>query len=278
MTVKNAANVTVRTLLNNVAVTGSSFAPNVCWYTGATISWDGRNNANAVVPAGNYTVQFHAVDANTNTSDTSIQTAVDNRSPGSLSSPAAGATLSGNTSFVYTPTSGFPTPDYLAVTCLGAGTQQANGTWTGSNDTNNCPGGSTDLDINVQYRDQFEASHSVEVPGPAVTISNPVVISRPFYDYDVAFTPNGDGNEDDLTQYYCLSRPANVTITVYNAAFTAVRTLESNVAHGSSTCSAINSPDARRCGTAATTAATSSATATSSSPSTPSTLTAETTM
>ena len=55
------------------------------------------------------------------------------------------------------------------------------------------------------------------------------------------FSPNGDGQEDTVTVAYCLAAPANVTVTVSDAADHVVRTVESGVSHtGFEGCDAAN--------------------------------------
>src|SRR5205807_1378326 len=52
-----------------------------------------------------------------------------------------------------------------------------------------------------------------------------VSISQP----SQSFSPNGDNQEDTLNVGYCLTRSANVTVTVKNSVGTLVRTIQSDV-------------------------------------------------
>ena len=51
------------------------------------------------------------------------------------------------------------------------------------------------------------------------------------------FSPNGDGQEDTATVYYCLAEAANVTITVADRTGDVIRTLEDGVSHSGGGCS-----------------------------------------
>ena len=53
-----------------------------------------------VVADGVYTVRLHAVGANGQTADASVQLGVDTRTPGSLTRPSPGDTLSGSAGWV----------------------------------------------------------------------------------------------------------------------------------------------------------------------------------
>ena len=78
------------------------------------------------------------------------------------------------------------------------------------------------------------------VPAQALTAraaENPVSVVLPSLQVPTAFSPNGDGQEDVLDVYYCLSRAANVDVVVRDSTDTAVRTLESGVSHqGGASC------------------------------------------
>src|SRR5262249_25890166 len=55
------------------------------------------------------------------------------------------------------------------------------------------------------------------------------------------FSPNGDGQDDSVDVYYCLSESANVTIDVTGSSSDVVRTLEDDVSHAGGTyCSGWN--------------------------------------
>ncbi len=233
--VKNAANVVVRTIEIDTSVNGVLFSPGFCYGSQATsVTWDGTNDANAVVPNGDYSIEIQATDAEQNTDTAVYETAVDTRVPGTITQPASGAHLSGVAPFVFTPTAGFGALDGVYVDCLGSGTVQGNGTWTGSGDTSACGPNVTSLTASVSYTDQFGSFHSWQSPGRSVTIA--LQATRPPNDVSQSFSPNADGQEDSVDVPYCLTDDATVTITVHNAAHTLVRTLEQNVAHDAQPC------------------------------------------
>jgi len=165
--VKNGSGTVVRTLSTATPLEGAYFSPDYCLYPGQSVTWDGRNTAGTIVANGNYTIALHAQDANDDTADVVYATAVDARSPGALTQPAAGAVLSGNASFVYTPTAGFDLTS-VDVGCLGSGTVQPNHTWTGTGDTTQCSVGTAPLSVTVGFTDQFGQSHSITRDGPSV--------------------------------------------------------------------------------------------------------------
>ena len=122
------------------------------------VSWDGTNTAGAIVANGAYSLAFHASGAS-GTGDATYDTAVDSRIPGVVTSPHPGNTLSGTTSFVFTPTSGFSSTNTItnvSVDCIGsADTPAGNGTFTASGDTSQCPEGSNTIAAHVSFTDAF---------------------------------------------------------------------------------------------------------------------------
>src|SRR5207249_2926595 len=74
----------------------------------------------------------------------------------------------------------------------------------------------------------FGEAHDWASPGFSVTVQNPVRLEMT-PDYGTrTFSPNADGQEDDVTAGYCLSRNATIDIVVKNASNTVVRHLESD--------------------------------------------------
>jgi flagellar hook assembly protein FlgD/PKD repeat protein len=236
--VKNSVNVVVRTLQSHVSISGTPFPTGNCLsFSGnaASVTWDGKNDANVALPIGNYSVQITATDPQLNTSTATYATAIDTRLPGTLTQPAAGAHLSGSASpFVFTPTAGFGPLDSVNVGCLGDGTLQADGTWTGHGDTTGCGPNLTTLSASVGYTDAFGSLHSWQ--SPAKTVSVAARVFRPANDVSRSFSPGTDGQEDSVTANYCLTDDATVTITVHDAAHTLVRTLATNDPQTAVTC------------------------------------------
>ena len=81
VTIKNSANVTVRTFTGSGVINNNSFP--------IAVTWDGRNTGGTFVPDGTYTVTASFQDAAGNSGSTSATVTVDNTSPtaGSLSNP-----------------------------------------------------------------------------------------------------------------------------------------------------------------------------------------------
>ena len=230
--VKNESGTIVRTLQSNTSVDGTFFATGGCGYGQQAVSWDGKNNADVVVPDGNYSIVVDARDSDGNTATAQYETAVDTRQPGTLTVPASGATLAGNASFMFTPTAGFDALSSVSVDCLGSGTLQGDGTWAGSGDSAYCDPNTTSMVAYVGYTDKFGTGHSWQSPPTPIAIG----VQLRSYSASRSFSPDGDGQEDSLTTTYCLSRDSAVTVTVHNSAHALVRTLESSAAHTGASC------------------------------------------
>ena len=94
--VRNSSNTVVKTIQTNVSEqTGFQYA-----------AWDGTNDQDAVVPDGTYTVDIAASNADGQASLTYTRQ-VASGTPGQLTTPTNGATLSGTTGFAFTPNSSF---------------------------------------------------------------------------------------------------------------------------------------------------------------------------
>jgi flagellar hook assembly protein FlgD/PKD repeat protein len=229
ITVHNAAHGLVRTLQSSVPEPGG------CGFPFITATWNGRNTGGAVVADGAYTIDVHAVDGNGGTDDLSVPTTVDTRVPGVLTTPASGATLTGSVPFVFTPTAGFAGIQGVLVDCLGSGTLQSNGTWTGSGDTWTCAPNTTAIGTEVVYLDGFGSLHIWNSANTPVTIAEQLTRFAQAGPSS-SFSPNGDGQDDTVTASYCTTDDATVTITVHNAAHALVRTLESGGAETATDC------------------------------------------
>ena len=89
--------------------------PYGCYYSNA-VTWDGTDEASKVVPGGVYTLHIHVVDPFGQVGETTAELGVETQTPGTLTLPASGATLSGSAKWVFTPTAGFPVSG-VHVTC-----------------------------------------------------------------------------------------------------------------------------------------------------------------
>ena len=238
VTVVDADGAKVRTLEDGVSHTGSV---NCDGSYNNSLEWDGKDDAGKVVADGAYTVRLHAVDAAGQTEDATNRLGVDTRSPGALTSPAPGDTVSGSVKWVFTPTAGFRL-DSVSINChSGSSGDTSNaaagdGTFTGSMDTANCTGGANKLDAWASWHDPLGQSHSWSAPAVTVMVGNPPRVSVPSFS-ERYFSPNGDSQEDTTRVFYCLSTAANLDVTVVDADGAKVRTLEDGVSHtGSVNC------------------------------------------
>ena len=145
-TVLNSSNSVVNTLLDNVSESGGWLYP----------TWDGTNSGGSVVADGSYTVKIVATN-DAGSSTLTYQRQVASGTPGQLTTPTAGATLSGTAGFVFTPNTSFTDTfpiSQVRVTCLGTATSASgNGTWQGSGDTTDCANGASTLNATVEVTD-----------------------------------------------------------------------------------------------------------------------------
>lgn len=243
VTVLNAANVVIRTL--EAGVPHSAKACQFGIFYDIT-SWDGRNSANVVVADGTYTVRVHA-SSSTGADTSSVQVGVRTTALGSLTQPAAGATLTGTVSWKVTP-AGDATVTGASVTCDGtsaiesSSTTLTNGTFDGSWDTTGCSGGAGAVHSFAAWTDGFGQTHPrTPLPDIAVSFVNAPAVTIPFAASEHRyFTPDGDSFDETTTVGYCVSQDASVDITVTDAGATVVRTIEDAVFHPASVTSCLD--------------------------------------
>jgi PKD repeat protein len=226
VTVTDSAGGMVRTVEDGVSHPGSPG----CSYWNNYFDWDGKADSGAVVADGVYVVHLHAIDAAGQTTDDSVQVGVDTRTPGSLTAPAPNDTLSGTVNWTFTPTAGFPVSS-VDVSCSGTGlgsssSAKPDGTFTGSGDTSRCTAGSNTMTANVGWTDPFGVGHGWSAPPMPVTINNPPTMSI-WSNSHRYFSPNGDGQDDATTVYYCLSKNSKIDATVTGPTGATVRTIKS---------------------------------------------------
>ncbi len=234
ITVANPAGSTVRTLAVDVS------EPSGCASADA-ITWNGLDDAGNVVPDGVYTVSITAVDSTGATGSITTQVGVDTRTPGVLTAPASGASLSGSVGWVFTPSSSFPVAS-VAVVCSsvaeGGGqesavvsTANADKTFSGTLDTTGCPNGSDVIYAVVSWIDPFGMAHSWDTPSVAVTVQNtppPPTVTISGGAQQEYFNPaDTSGQDNTATVDYCPSVSTDVTATVANSAGTVVDTIQS---------------------------------------------------
>ena len=206
-------------------------------------NWDGADDAGAPVPDGQYRLRIEAVDP---TGLTSVATTpvvlVDRRVPGVVSSPGAGAELSGTTNLVFSPTAGVAvtrvsyslvaTRSTGSVTTCDASVYTAgdNGTWTAALDTSTCGTGRRELRTWVSWRDSLGGNHSFYAPPVEVRFPGGAPVLTMAYAEARAFSPNGDGFEDRFSVGWCVLDDAEegdvrVRAVVTNAAGSTVRVI-----------------------------------------------------
>ncbi|MDR3661000.1 MAG: PKD domain-containing protein, partial [Mycobacterium sp.] len=223
VTVLDSGNNVVKTLLNNVSENGAF------WH-----DWDGTNTAGTVVPNGTYTIQVTASNGGGTATPLTYTVIVASGTPGTLTTPAAGATLSGLAGFVFTPstsfTSTFPITQ-VSVGCLGTANSAAgNGTWQASADTNTaCSNGIQSLSPYVYVTDPLGVTHYWSGPNTSVTFANAPTLNAEDT-ANVYFFPSGNGFGDTTTTAYThVSEPSTVTVAVLNSSNTVVKTLLDHV-------------------------------------------------
>ncbi|HVU71947.1 MAG TPA: FlgD immunoglobulin-like domain containing protein [Mycobacteriales bacterium] len=215
---------------------------------GGTVDWDGRDGNGAVVPDGNYLIHVHAHDPASGTSDdwaTDVPVTVKtDDEPGTITAPAAGATVGDTAALTFTPRAGV-TPAYVdfrvqRFTKLAAAVQQ-DGTWVSAacdNSTNVCTPADADLSSLVDGTYQLFATVSWQeadgsggttyryagTPAISITVQHGLVVTA--IDPPAAFTPDGDSQDDTVTTSYTLARAVpHLGITVRDAGNAVVKTL-----------------------------------------------------
>jgi len=234
-----AANVTVRILsaqgasLRVLALQTSYTAG--CQY----LTWDGRGDGGTVVADGRYDIDASAVNASGVPTTATAQVDVDHRLPGTITAPAPGAELSGTARFVFTPTAGIAVSQ-ASFSVSGPGGQCSSGAvsagadqafaWTV--DTASCGDGDVSVTASAQWQDAFGATHWFTTPPVAVTLSNAQAPKTSVLQVGPqTFSPNGDGQEDGATIYYCVTDPGDpgqlehVVVEVLDEGGAVVRTL-----------------------------------------------------
>src|SRR5664280_310112 len=236
---QNTANVAI-TVLNSsnhvVKTIQASTSEGPCYP--CYVSWDGTNDQNQVMAPGQYTIQILATNnAGSGTIDT-LRDVANPGSPGSLTSPTNGATLSGTAGFVFTPSAKFPSTyaiQQVYVSCIGsASTPSSGGTWQGSGDTGQCQNGSQQLTDSVYFTDPLGTAQSWTDPNPpTVTIGNPPGVGWYSSSQEQYLFPGvaGMGNQTTYADYY-LQNTANVAITVLNSSNHVVKTIQASTSEG----------------------------------------------
>jgi flagellar hook assembly protein FlgD len=227
-TVLDSSDTVVKTLLDHVSEGRGTFEA----------TWDGTDDQGDVVADGSYTIEIVATNS-AGSASVSYQREVASGTPGQLTTPTAGATLSGTAGFVFTPDTSFTDTfpiSQVSVSCLGtASGASGDGTWQASADTNDCGNGIQDLSTTVTVTDPLGNPQYWTGPTTSVTIANaPQLVSED--SADAYFFPSGDGFSDTTASAQTfLTVPATVTATVLDSSDTVVKTLLDHVSEGRGT-------------------------------------------
>jgi flagellar hook assembly protein FlgD len=222
-TVTDATGATVRTIQD-----GDKNGNSRCVGWNNVSVWDGKDDSGNVVPDGVYTFRVRA-----GASEDSAQVGIDTRTPGALTAPAAGQTVSGEIAWTFTPSPGFTVID-LSLHCANS-TIVWSGGLSGTADTSSCVSGPNSLVAVVTWTDAFGYWHSWATLGLPVVVENTPQITFSPYAHQY-FSPNGDSQDDTLVLQHCVSRDAHVKMTVENSSGTTVRTVSDDDETGNPIC------------------------------------------
>ena len=192
--------------------------------------WDGRDDAGALVPDGPYGVSVWATNAAGTGEPALLPIRVDRRLPGaSLVRPAADTHLSGTVSWEAAVSPSVNT--VVSVRCVrgfgeAPGRSAVEGVATGSLSVANCSYGPNALRLEVKWSDEFGQLYWWISPDRPVII-DALAPQVSWESGSSSFSPNGDGQEDELIAVFALTQSSDVTVTVRSAAGVLVRTLMS---------------------------------------------------
>ncbi|MCL4368164.1 MAG: gliding motility-associated C-terminal domain-containing protein, partial [Actinobacteria bacterium] len=228
----DASNATVRLLVNNKARPAGSNHE----------TWDGKDGGTSLAADGLYTYVIDATDAGDVAVRQTGDVLVDTRQPITLTSPAPGTVLAGTVDLVFSQVpdytiTGFEvyrrTPGGGGDVFIGNPGQQPDGSWKLSWDTTGTLNGSYEFYTRTIYLDgrgqwmqicPYYCYGLFFTHGTFTTLNG--VLSTGVSDGPDSFSPNGDGQFDTTSVGYNLpTKDADVTIRIYDAANTLVRTL-----------------------------------------------------
>ncbi len=203
--------------------------------------WDGTDEASEPAPEGVYTYTITAVGSYGAPAVASGRIGIDRKLPGAITTPKAGATLTGDSQLVFAPTAG---EDVTGVTFYGRSCQDSyyydcvvsslapepDGTFAASIEAEELRAGENEIYAYVEYTDAFGETHLYSTPPVPVTVAYPEQISD--VSPDRYFSPNGDGQEDTADVGYSLTTPASVTVVIKNASGQLVKTVLSEAEQG----------------------------------------------
>lgn len=200
------------------------------------VEWDGATPGGSPAPDGDYQLTATSV-ASAGGAVTTVQeqVTIDRRTPGTLTSPAAGAALTAETEIAFTPTAGFETAEVEFqvwageddLVCSSTGTRQpTDGRWTGQLDPTDCAVGSQEITASVSWVDQYGDDHGYRTPGIEVVRADGAMTAR-LVGSPRTFDPAEDGA---LSVGYCVvdgagAPSADVVLDVLDGDGAVVRSL-----------------------------------------------------
>ncbi|HTT95140.1 MAG TPA: PKD domain-containing protein [Solirubrobacterales bacterium] len=200
---------------------------------GQYFSWDGHDDGGATVPDGVYTYTITAAGPGGATDSAEGRIGVDTRPPAHLVAPAEGASLTGPFTVEVAPTSGITLtglyaratscPGYYAE-CQASGQAGPDGDWSAELDAGHLYAGQDTLLAEVGWEDPFGAMHYYRLPTTTVQVPREPQVEA--LSEDRYFSPDEDGQEDQIGVSFSLTAPATTTITIADDHGEVVRTIE----------------------------------------------------
>lgn len=212
------------------------------------VEWDGTASGGAPAPDGDYQLTATSV-ANGGGATTTVeeQVTIDRRTPGTLTSPAAGTALTAETDIAFTPTAGFDVAEveFQAwageddLVCSTTGARDAtDGRWLGHLDPAECAVGAQDVAASVYWHDQYGDDHEYTTPGVEVVRADGAMTAR-LVGSPRTFDPAEDGG---ISVGYCAvdgagSPSVDVVVDVLDGDGAVVRSLADQTVQPATSCS-----------------------------------------
>lgn len=220
LTVRNTQNQVIRRLLTNEPSS-----------TLIISEWDGISDGRSPAPDGQYRIDIEIYDGDEVVDTSSIDTAIRRGDVGRIELEEH-EDLHGIVEVIYVPIANYGAysvrifGDKL-VQLGGADEPDEDGRWRVSIDTNKIADGEHELVARVYWRDRFDQRRrnlTATIPFSVDNDANTLVrlLQAP---ESRAFTPNGDGHEDQLDLRFILSEPTTVQLIVLDSGGFSVRTV-----------------------------------------------------
>ncbi len=213
VTVRNSDGVTVRVLQQDLPIGAWSWP---------TVTWDGAADDGMTVPDGIYQVVVVLTTAAGGGPEAALQVGVDTRIPGRLTAPSVGATVSyaESVAWRFEVTDGFPVA-WVTIECSGGfgrgqGLLQELNVVSGTLDVSRCTTGDNALVVRVSWADGFDVLQSWDSPRLPIVVMNPPLASWSGASAR-SFSPNGDGQEDQVALEYTAWQGGTYTTVLRDA-------------------------------------------------------------